>query len=198
MLNKLFEGFLFGAGFAVAAAIVWTIHTLLVLPAIMTAKFQDFPARSIEGEPTEVVPADAVATPDERKFELYKGERTRMEIPSGGGILSLAVIDAPKSHDRPSTIQAWITEREAFLVETTGETPAVKKMPYPKTGAADYADELVREYAGFREGNLTTTIDAAEVRRLRNGGASDHHHLNGVLRITKEGVVFFVPNKFET
>jgi hypothetical protein len=108
MLNKLLHGFLFGTGFTAAAAIVWTIYTLIAFPPIVTAKFESSPSRSIEGEPAEVVPARPQTSPDERKFELYKGTRSRMEIPAGGGILSLAITDAPKNRDRPSTVQAWI------------------------------------------------------------------------------------------
>jgi hypothetical protein len=195
MLKQLLRGFFFGIGFTIALAIVWSAYSYLILPTIVSRSFAASQVRSIDGDPVNVVPIKPAQPPDERKFELHLGAHSRMQMPPGGGILSLAITDAPKTSDRPSTIQAWITESEAFLIETDGETPTVKKVPYP----VQYASELVHEYAGFRAGNSTMMIDAADVGRLRNGIPSERDDfMNGSFRITKEGIVFFIPNRFET
>ena len=197
MLTKLLHGFFFGIGFAVAFALVWSIYSFVALPAVITSTFEESPARTIHGEPVEMMPVGPTESADERKFELHTGV-PKMELTSGGGILSISITDAPANSDRPSSIQAWITESEAFLIETVGETPTVKKMPYPKNDAVKHASDLVYEYAGFRASNSTMTIAATDVRRLKDGRPTERaRHMNGMLRITKEGVVFFVPNRFE-
>jgi hypothetical protein len=112
---------------------------------------------------------------------------------------TLASTDSPIGAKRPSSVQAWVTESKAYLIKTEEMTPTVSEVAYPAAEPERFASQLVAEHAGFRKGNSTMTISAGDVRALKGGRASHQgSHLNGTLRITSEGVVFFLPNEFET
>jgi len=113
-------------------------------------------------------------------------------------MLSIAVLPHDSGLSRPSTFQAWVTESEAFIISTEGETPTVKSVPYREHKAVDYASSLVHDNIGFVKQNLTMPVPSSEIEALKRGspgGRGDFY--NGSFRITEEGVVFFMPNEYE-
>ena len=194
MLKKFIHGMLFGAGFSIAFIAIWSVYIYLLIPG-MIANSQPTTKLS-QGKPVEVIPIDPNA---ERKYSLHIHPYSKMEVPDGGGILSIAIIEAPEDSKRPSTFQVWLTENNIYKIRTDGESPIVEEISYPDTDPVEYLNDLVRKNAGFRKGNSKMTIDINEVQRLKNGQKSlRDKHLNGSLRITTDGVVFFIPNEYET
>lgn len=194
MFRKLFEGLLFGAGFAIAFVAVVTLYFQVVVPNPMMANKQASRVELSGGQPAEVVTSAAAS---KREFQLHKGGMGSMTIPPRGGVLSLAIVDGPADDNRPSTFQAWVTESEAFVIRTKGDRPEVEKVPYPDEDATDYASGLVYNNVGFQESNSTLTVSADEIQRLKNGlpSARDSGY-NGTFKITTDGVVFFLPNEY--
>lgn len=193
MVRALIRGLLFGAAFG--AAFLGVVVGAMLAFSGNSIEFR--PASKIDvppGAPQSVVPLEVV---EDKAFKLYKGPAHKMEIPLGGGVLSIAVVDSPKNAKRPSTVQAWVTESNSYLIRTAEITPTVSSVPYPKSEPETYASKLVSDNAGFRQGNSTMTVPASDVEGLKQGVPSHQgEHLNGTLRVTSEGVVFFVPNEF--
>ena len=200
MMRKLLHGLLLGAGFGLAFSVVVTVYFNLVLPQILNNQTKS-PDMS-GGSTATVVPSEDTGQGikySKRKFKLHKGATHERRIPVNGGILSIAVIDTPENMNRPSTFQAWVTEKNAYIVTTEGETPTVKEVPYPEQKAVDYAGDLVRDGAGFREENMTVHVNHTEIEKLKAGmPAKRDEVLNGRYRITTEGVVFLLPNEYGT
>jgi hypothetical protein len=196
MLKKFMHGLVFGAGAGVAFVVVWLVAISYVIPSALEKMTTKTPNMSGAREAT-VRPVDTVR-PEERSFTLHKGAEIERKIPSGGGMLSISVLEDDGKGDRPSTFQAWVTESEAYIIKTVADVPTLKRVDYPKTGAVDYASELITKNVGFKEQNITTPVSGEDVRRLKRGNEINRGQFyNGIFRITEGGVVFFLPNQYE-
>lgn len=118
-----------------------------------------------------------------------------MEVPIGGGILSIASVNTPAGNKYPSTYQLWITESEFWQVKTTGQNVAIEQLKYPNILPIDAIDATMRKQAGYAMS--TMTIHSETVTSLKMGKGSWHDQdMNGKTKITEEGVVFIQPNEF--
>jgi hypothetical protein len=200
MLKKFIHGFCFGAGMGIALVTIWLIAVSYVIPTSlekMTDKMTNKSLNMSGAREAKVIPRNKISSKD-RKYTLHKGSEIERKIPSGGGMLSISVLEDDGQQERPSTFQGWVTESEAFIISTKEDTPTIKKVDYPKSKAVDYASKLVIDNIGFRKENMTLTISGDDVAKLKNGQSTDRcDFYNGIFRITEEGVVFLLPNKYE-
>ncbi|MBI5041948.1 MAG: hypothetical protein HZB57_12350, partial [Gammaproteobacteria bacterium] len=88
MFRKLFEGLLFGTGFAIAFVAVVTLYLQVMVPNPMMANQQASHVELSGGQPAEVITSTAAS---KREFQLHKGDMGSMTIPPRGGVLSLAI-----------------------------------------------------------------------------------------------------------
>ena len=195
MFKKFIHGLIFGAGAAIAFVAVWLVAMTYVIPPALEKMTNKTPDMS-GGEVAQVLPAEP-SQAHSRDYKLHKGREERRKIPANGGILSIAVYDDDGISERPSTFQAWVTENSAFIISTKEDIPTVKSVPYPSSKEVDYAGTLVHENVGFKEQNMTMHIHESELNQLKSGKQSREDFLNGEYRITNEGVVFFLPDKYE-
>lgn len=196
MFKKFLSGLVLGAGFAIAFVVIWAIALSYLIPAVLENATNKSPDM-VGGTESTVVPID-IKPASSRKFTLHKDQEEERTIPVGGGILSIAVLEEDSGKIRPSSFQAWVTESEAFVISTDGDIPTIKKVPYPETKAIDYAVTLVYDNVGFQKQNITMHVKEGDVNRLKDGkAASRDEYLNGQMRATVEGVVFFIPNEYE-
>lgn len=196
MFNKFLSGLVFGSGFAIAFVFITYLGLQVLLPAAInssnkTPEFKDSKsAEVIEQEPS---PTPQMAT--ETDFKLYKNSRAKMEVPAGGGILSIAAVKTPAGNNYPSTYQLWITESEFWQVKTTEQKVEIEQLEYPTVLPIDAVDATMREQAGHAMS--TMTVHSETITSLKMGKGSWHDQdMNGKTKITKEGVVFIQPNAF--
>ncbi len=194
------HGLIFGAGTGISLVVVWLISISYIVPPAMERMTEKVTHKSPDmsgAMDAEVIPLNTVQSQN-REYTLHKGIRSERVIPSGGGMLSISVFEDDGQQERPSTIQGWVTESEAFIISTNEDVPTIKKVEYPKSKTVDYASKLVTENAGFNEQNSTFPISGGDVTKLMNGLPADRSDFyNGTFRITEEGVVFLLPNKYE-
>ncbi|NVK58386.1 MAG: hypothetical protein HWE26_22605 [Alteromonadaceae bacterium] len=196
MFNKFLSGLVFGSGFAIAFVLITYLGLQVILPAVInssnkTPEFRDSKSAEVidqESSSTHQMTTD----PD---FKLYKNSRAKMEVPAGGGILSIASINTPAGNKYPSTYQLWITESEFWQVKTTEKNVEIEQLEYPTVLPIDAVDATMREQAGYAMS--TMTIHPETITSLKMGKGSWHDEdMNGKTKITKEGVVFIQPNEF--
>ncbi|THF62226.1 hypothetical protein [Pseudothauera rhizosphaerae] len=195
MLKKLLEGFVFGAGFAVALVLVWAITVAVVMPHLVTSlTMETTPPRVESPKEAQVVERSA----ETREFSFFRSAGERMKIPPGGGILSMSSIATASDAMRPDTYQLWMTESQLWQIRTIGEKAEIEELPYPQNASVDNLDSLMREKLGIASLQSTMTVSAEEIARLRSTGSSWRDEaLNGTLRVSVEGVVFVIPNRYE-
>lgn len=198
MLKKFLHGVVFGAGFGVSFVAVWLVGIIYIFPrAFETAlKEPDFtdpqPAKIVKPDPTE-----GLESP--RDFSFYKHSESRMEIPENGGILSMTLISTPKRAKRPSTYQLWMTHSELWQIRTSEEDAEIEKLPYPEDASIESLDSLMQANVGITSGRFSMTVTQAEIRNIKSGDESiSNRSLNGELKMTNEGVVFAIPDPYET
>jgi hypothetical protein len=151
-------------------------------------------------------PTDAqVATPDpsaakrNREFSFFKRSEDRMQVPKGGGILAMAPMSTPAGAKRPSTYQLWLTESALWQIRTTEDKAQIERLTRPENATADDLDRLMREKLGPGAHKGTMTVSDTEIQALKSAGSSwRDKSLNGKMSITVEGVVFVLPNPYET
>ena len=200
MLKKLLDGALFGLGFAVAFMAIWIAATMFVMPWMWETKYQTQETR----EPEFRKPVEAqVATPkpgtavEKKEFSFFKHGRSRMEIPQGGGVLSMSPMTTTQGAKRPSTYQLWLTESKLWQVRTIEEKAEIEELPYPKADAIEELSKLMQKNLGYRAQQSTMTVSEVDVSSLkRTGETSRDDTLNGKMRISVEGVVFIQPNPY--
>lgn len=199
MLKKIVSGLLVGASAAVAFWGVTSLYLSKVLPEQLTSLSTTSSPVSNEKLSMEnaVVHEVVDKNPTEREFELYNYRSTPMSIPDGGGILSISIGTSPPEAERPTSFQVWLTDEKTFIIRTEEEIPTVNDGPPAKGEPFQFASNLVYQNHGFRKGNSTRSITREQIQRMKNGEIITEPGLNGSFRITKKGVVFFVPNKFE-
>jgi len=107
MLRKLLNGFLFGLGFAAAFAVAWTIYTMYIFPIMWSGKIAGIESEGHPGSEAAVVPGERRSN---RNFSVFKNTAC-MTIPSGGGILAIAVLPASGS-DRPERFSCGLRSHD--------------------------------------------------------------------------------------
>jgi hypothetical protein len=199
MLKRFLDGLVFGAGFAIALFAIWLIGMTSIAPRMM----ESMTTRTKQPEfnhPTEAkvaAPDPAAAASDKRDFSLFKDSGERMKIPPGGGLLAVSPIATAQGSKRPSTYQLWLTDSKLWQVRTVEEKVDIEELPYPKNANVTDLDDLMHKSLGFGARQITMTVSADELRRLKStGNASRDESLNGKLRISTEGVVFIQPNPY--
>ncbi|WP_275098896.1 hypothetical protein [Sedimenticola hydrogenitrophicus] len=196
MLKKFIQGIVFGAGAAIAFVAVWLVAMSYVIPPAIEKMANKSPDMS-GAQTAKVLPVDPKQTKG-REYFIHKGREVERKIPDGGGMLSISVLEDDGQQDRPSTFQAWVTESEAYIISTVENIPTVKQVDYPKSKAVDYASKLVSDNVGFKKQNMTMPISDADVTKLKSGQSTNRGDFyNGEFRVTDNGVVFLLPNKYE-
>ena len=185
------RGFIFGLGFCVAVIVVGAGSSIFVLPHLIETSH----------EPTFTNPETpklVVRVPEtESKYSVFKSNQTEMKVPPEGGILAMGVPSTPTGSKRPRTYQLWLTASELWQIRTEEKVPTVEQLTYPESDPVNALYRIQMENVGDLSGSGTTTIDSAEVKRLKQGFESDgESHLHGKLRITDKGVVFLEPDEF--
>lgn len=195
MFKKFLNGLVFGSGFAIAFVFIAYVGLQLVIPAVVnnSNKSPEF----TDAKSAEVIEQEQSAFPKQsadKGFKLYKNSGAKMEVPDGGGILSIAAINTSEGSKYPSTYQLWITDSEFWQVKTAEQNVEIEKLDYPSIQPIDAVDATIRKQAGYAMS--TMTVSSAEVISLKMGKGSWHDHdMNGKMKITKEGVVFIQPNE---
>lgn len=192
MFRKFLNGFVFGAGFAFAFLIMVYIGFQLVPLSALDSTTKEPVFSQSEIEQAETSAPSEVAT---RDFELYTGSGARMEVPERGGILAINLISTPEGNKQPSTFQLWISESEFWQIKTSDSGVEVEKLEYPAVEPIEAAEATMSEKAG---GALSyTTVSYDEVSSLEMGyGSGRDQDMNGKIKITEEGVVYFQPNEY--
>ena len=196
MFNKFLSGLVFGSGFAIAFVFIAYLGLQVLLPAVInssnkTPEFNDSKA-------AEVIEQEPPSTPKmttNNDFKLYKNSSAKMEVPEGGGILSIASINTPAGNKFPSTYQLWITESEFWQVKTNEQNIEIEQLKYPTVLPIDAVDAMMRKQAGYAMSTMTVHSEAITSLKMGNGSWHDKD-MNGKTKITKEGVVFIQPNEF--
>lgn len=181
MLRKFLDGLIFGCGFAIALAALWTIWTIgmaYFMPRVM----------------------DSVSTgrePGKREFEFFKHSGKRMEIPEKGGILAMSPMSTAQGARRPSSYQLWLTDSKLWQIRTIEEKVEVEELPYPANASVADLDRLMRKNLGFGARQSTMTVSDYDLGKLRAGAdTSRDDSMNGKLRMTAEGAVFVQPDPY--
>ncbi len=199
MFRRFVNGIIFGAGFGIAFAAVWIVSLSYILPEVMESKYKepDFnnpkPAKVIQ--PEESKPATPV---ESGEYSFFK-HTDRMKIPPGGGILAMSPMQKEIGDNRPRTYQLWLTQSELWQIRTVKDKVEIEKIPYPENASAETLYELMNEKLGIHAGQATMTVSGNEISRIKTDGKSPRNQtLNGKLSVTTEGVVFVLPNPYET
>lgn len=187
---------MFGCGFAIAFVLIAYFGLQVLLPVVLnsshkTPEFSNSKSAEVIEQGSPYSP-HMTTNPD---FKLYKYSRAKMEVPVGGGILSIASIETPTGNRYPSTYQLWITESEFWQVKTTEQNVELQQLEYPTVLPIDAIDATMRVQAGYAMS--TMTVHSEVIASLKMGKGSWHDEdMNGKTKITKEGVVFIQPNEF--
>jgi hypothetical protein len=201
MLKRFLDGLVFGCGFALALAVMWTIWSIgmaYLMPRIMTSaatttKEPEF-KKPIDAQIVEAAPGGAS---DRHDFSFFKHSGERMKIPPGGGILAMSPMTTGKGSKRPSTYQLWLTESKLWQIRTVEDKIEIEELPYPNNASVNDLDSLMRKNLGFAARQSTMTVSAYDLSRLKGTGESSRDEsLNGKLRISVEGVVFVQPHPY--
>lgn len=202
MLKRFFDGVVFGCGFGLALAAIWTVWAFgmpyliprMVDSAVTTTKEPEF-KKPVEAQIVDPAPAGAS---ERKEFTFFKAPAERMKLPQGGGILAMSPMTTAKGSKRPSTYQLWLTESKLWQIRTVEEKIEIEELPYPASASVTELDSLMRKNLGFAARQSTMTVSAAELSGLKvTDGSSRDDSLNGKLRISVEGVVFVQPNPYE-
>jgi hypothetical protein len=200
MLRKILDGALFGVGFSLAFVVVWAVSMWYVIPRMWEAAPPNVESREPEfRKPREaqVAAPKPGAAQDKREFSFFKHGRSRMEIPQGGGILSMSPMSTAQGASRPSTYQLWLTASKLWQIRTTEEKAEIEELPYPKADAVGELSKLMHKSLGMRAQQSSMTVSEFDVGSLKRTGESTREEtLNGKLRISVEGVVFIQPNPY--
>jgi hypothetical protein len=185
MLKKLVEGAVFGCGFALALAAIWTAWSFGI--AYLMPRIVD--SAMTTGQEPEL----------RKEFSFFKDSAERMKIPPGGGILAMSPMNTVAGSARPSTYQLWLTDSKLWQVRTVGEKVEIEELPYPENASIADLDKLMRKSRGFAARQSSMTVSADELGTLKSGGGSSRDgSLNGKLRISGEGVVFVQPDPYQS
>lgn len=198
MLKKFIHGLVFGAGFSIAFVAIWLIGMTYLLPkAFETA--QKEPEFKNPRTAEIAKPNPSASVPSSQEFSFFKNSENRMKIPDNGGILSMSPISTSSGSKRPRTYQLWLTHSELWQIKTTEENTEIEKLPYPEGASVKTLDSLMHENLGLASRQSIMTVSETEINNIKSTGKSWRgDSLNGKLKITVEGVIFILPNPYET
>jgi len=198
MLKRFLHGLLFGLGFGLALVVVLTVHFLKVMPQLVEEVLPTSEPIIESGKESQIVPLDPEKR-ETREFSFFRTSKRMREIPLNGGILAMCVLTSEGPGNRPTTFQLWLTEEHLWKIRTEGEAVEVEEEKYPDKEPVESIDELMHESTGWQSGFSTMVIQSSEIEKLSKGlETSRDDHMNGSLRITEDGVVFFLPTEYET
>ena len=198
MLTRFLHGLVFGTGFAIAFVAVSIIGVTYLLPKTFEAA-QKEPTFQNPRTADLAQPEPSLAPEASRDFSFFKDSESRMKIPDNGGILSMSPTSTPADAERPNTYQLWLTEFELWQIRTSGDKAEIEKLPYPDGASVETLGSLMYRNLGTAGRQSTMTVSGTDIYRLKSSGKSSRDaSLNGQLKITVEGVVFFLPNPYET
>ena len=198
MLKKFFHGLVFGAGFGIAFVAIWFVGVTYLLPkAFETAQKEP---EFTNPQTAEIAKPDLnVSIPLSKEFSFFKHSENRMKIPENGGILAMSAISTLAGSKRPSTYQLWLTHSELWQIRTIEEGTEIEKLPYPDGASVKTLDSLMHKNLGMASRQSAMTISETEINNIKSSGGSWRDDtLNGKLQITVEGVIFILPNPYET
>ncbi|GAB4126153.1 MAG: hypothetical protein Tsb0027_25450 [Wenzhouxiangellaceae bacterium] len=196
MLRKFLHGLVFGSGFAVAFLVILAMGVVYFLPSLIDNSIKNKFDMS-DAKEVKMIPSKHENN-SKRDFSLYNDLHYESKIPENGGKLSIVIFEEDSGNDRPDSFQAWVTETEAYVISTNGDVPKIKVVPYDTDNPVDYASDLVFDNVGFHRLNTTMEISETEINRLMAGQSLPReNYMNGDLRITDDGVVLLIPNKYE-
>ena len=194
MVKRFYEGLVFGLGFAVSFVIIWVLCIYFVLPKMMPAYAISTKQPKFENPSTAEV-REPEATTEEKEFSIFRNSHSRMVVPVGGGILSISPTATTGVAKRPSTYQLWLTESNLWQIRTGGEKVEIEELPYPKGASEEILEDLMAKNVGMGIPKSTMTVSSIEISLMKSKCESlMDESLNGQLKISGEGVVFFVPN----
>jgi len=199
MLKKFFEGIVFGLGLAISFVAFCAIGIYFVLPNLITSYTAQTKEPKFENPSEAVVKeAEPKIESDQKEFSLFKS-RPQMAIPAGGGILSVSPTTTVKGSKRPSTYQLWLTEAALWQIRTVEEKVEIEELPYPKGANMTTLNEIMFKNLGVASRQSTMTVSPEQISHIKTAGSSSRDEtLNGKLKISVEGVVFVLPNPYET
>jgi len=169
-----------------------------VLPRLITSAITETKQPDFKN-PKEVEVTQPVSTssPETKDFSFFNSGG-RMEIPSGGGILSMSPVSTEKGSKKPSTYQLWLTESKLWQIRTNEEKVEIEELPYPKNASISNLDQIMSEKLGGASRQSSMTVSPETIAMLKSTGRCDRDKtLNGELKISVEGVVFVAPNPYE-
>lgn len=198
MLKKFIQGLIFGAGFGIAFVAIWIISMWYAFPRIVETKFKE--PKFENPTVAQFAPSsESIHSTTTREYSFFKDTDSRMKIPEGGGILSLAKLPTGPDAARQRTFQLWLTSTNLWKIRTNETVPEIEQLPYPDSDPVKFIDDYISKNIGFGAGQSTMTVSAFEIAEIKNGIDSIRDdHLNGKFHITTEGVVFFLPNPLGT
>jgi hypothetical protein len=172
----------------------------LFIPRVLTSYTAETKQPAFENpREAEVAEPNPSITPERKEFSFFKHSDERMKIPPGGGILSMSPVTTTQGSKRPSTYQLWLTESKLWQIRTTEDKVEVEELPYPKNASVGDLDKLMSKNLGVGARQSTMTVSVEEISGLKSSGDSHRDYsLNGKLKITVEGIVFALPNPYET
>jgi hypothetical protein len=195
LLRKFLEGLMFGAGFIVAAVVLWFVGWTLILPRVFSSGVAETPSFTNPSEAKALESQSASSTPP-RGYSFFKDSDSRMKIPPGGGLLAMALTKTPAGAERPNTYQMWLTETSLWQIRTVGDKAEAEKLVRPESADADALHRLFHEKLGDSAKSMMT-VDADSIEEMKvSGDAGARHGLNGKLSITAQGAVFVIPNPY--
>lgn len=198
MLKKFTDGLIFGAGFGIALAAILCAWIVFVLPrALDTLVSSSHKTPQFDNpKQAEVFQPDPSITA-KKDFSFFKDKGERMQIPFHGGILAMSPMQTPSNAKRPSTYQLWLTENSLWQIRTTEDKVEIEPLARPQDANVESLDKLMNEKLGLSARQSTMTISDREIESLKSSaeGAIDSA-LNGKMTLSKEGVVFVLPNAF--
>lgn len=200
MLNKFLSGLVFGAGFTVAVIIIAVIGMNFILPRVITSSLTETKRPDFKNpREAKVLEPEPKGPTETKDFNFFKQSGERMKIPKGGGILAMSPITTRRGAKRPSTYQLWLTESKLWQIRTTEEKAEIEELPYPQKESVSDLNALMSQKLGGVSRQSTMTVSSYEIATLKSSGNSGRDgSLNGMLRISVEGVVFVIPNPYET
>ena len=196
MFKKFLNGLIFGSGFSIAFLAILYFGLQLIFPGVNGSS--DRVPEFSNTQKAEVIEQEELVTSinkSTRNFKLYNDARPKMEISSGGGIFSIATVFTPSENIKPNTYQLWVTENEFWQIRTLGDEVEVELLEYPSIAPIDAVQATMRKQVGSAQS--TMTVGSEEIASLQLGHGSWHEQgMNGKMKITKDKVVFFMPNKY--
>lgn len=197
MFKKILNGLIFGSGFAIAFLAILYFGLQIIFPGVNSSsdRVPEFSSNAQKAEVIEQEERVASINKSTRDFKLYNDTRPKMEVSSGGGILSIATVFTPTENLKPNTYQLWITEKEFWQIRTLGDEVEVELLEYPSVAPVDAVQATMRKQVGSAQS--TMTVSSEEIASMQLGQGSWHEQgMNGKMKITKDKVVFFMPNKY--